>query len=640
MRRPFPAYEGPDPYVFVCYAHNDAPEVYREIARLKDAGFNIWYDEGISPGSEWSADIAEHIQGCAAFLYFVSPASVDREYCRREVNFAMEETRSILHVHLEPTDVPPALRLNLSHRQAILKFEYEGADYEAKLDAALRAAHELTGLAETPSARLTKPRRRRRAPWLVSGVSAAAVLILALLLLWNRTAEPAPFDRSVAVELSAVIGSNDALSNFATGLHEDLVAQLSRYQELRTSSAGEPDADRIPASYSLRSSVQALDEAARVRAQLVRTADSQTVWSKVFDESTSSNTSGRLATTIARFVRMQLESDHECESIRRRTTSAEAATYLCEAVAELAKFNQGAGQGDFQLIRLNAEKAIALDPDLVEAYVLRGVHYAMSGDLATAEANAQKALQKWPSHPQLLFHQGYHLDFKHNLDYEAAISTLNRGLEADPLHPWARSIHAALGEIESHRGNMDAALQHLRRSITVFDADARTRTQYAGGLNAAGQPEAALRVANAGLELVSEGFYRSYLLLAQASAYAPLGQPELANRALDEALKLFPQLAWVAVPTLVDLGRTEEAQAILQRLESMPNPSPGVIASVQLALGNDDAAIEWMLKGIKARRDLFSLSRAPRHPHYAALRSHARWGEVLNALAEAQSAEP
>jgi hypothetical protein len=52
MQRPFPAYDGNEPYVFVCYAHDDAGEVYPEITRLKDAGVNIWYDEGIAPGSE------------------------------------------------------------------------------------------------------------------------------------------------------------------------------------------------------------------------------------------------------------------------------------------------------------------------------------------------------------------------------------------------------------------------------------------------------------------------------------------------------------------------------------------------------------------------------------------------------------
>ena len=67
-RSPFSAYKGDEPFIFVCYAHEDADLVYRELSRLRDTGFNLWYDEGIEPGAEWSAEIAEHIENCAVFL--------------------------------------------------------------------------------------------------------------------------------------------------------------------------------------------------------------------------------------------------------------------------------------------------------------------------------------------------------------------------------------------------------------------------------------------------------------------------------------------------------------------------------------------------------------------------------------------
>jgi len=52
--RPFPAYKGEEPYIFVCYAHEDSDVVYPELQRLHDGGVNIWYDEGIAPGHEWT----------------------------------------------------------------------------------------------------------------------------------------------------------------------------------------------------------------------------------------------------------------------------------------------------------------------------------------------------------------------------------------------------------------------------------------------------------------------------------------------------------------------------------------------------------------------------------------------------------
>ncbi len=41
MDKPFPAYKGDRPYVFVCYAHDDEYVVYPEIAWLHEQGINI-----------------------------------------------------------------------------------------------------------------------------------------------------------------------------------------------------------------------------------------------------------------------------------------------------------------------------------------------------------------------------------------------------------------------------------------------------------------------------------------------------------------------------------------------------------------------------------------------------------------------
>ena len=134
-------------FVFICYAHADRDVVMPEIMALQNAGFTLWYDEGIRPGSEWNAAIADAIQKCETFLYLVTPASVASEHCRRELNFALEEKRSVLAMHLEPTDVPAALRLSLSHRQAIM--QYRDARYFDKLCAALEGRESVGSAAES-----------------------------------------------------------------------------------------------------------------------------------------------------------------------------------------------------------------------------------------------------------------------------------------------------------------------------------------------------------------------------------------------------------------------------------------------------------------------------------------------------------
>ena len=58
LSKPCPAYQGTEPYAFISYAHADAEKVYAEIKRFNDAGYHVWYDEGIEPVEEFPKEIA------------------------------------------------------------------------------------------------------------------------------------------------------------------------------------------------------------------------------------------------------------------------------------------------------------------------------------------------------------------------------------------------------------------------------------------------------------------------------------------------------------------------------------------------------------------------------------------------------
>ncbi len=88
---PGSAYGGSEPFVFISYAHADRDKVYPEIEWMQQNGLHVWWDEGISPGAEWTDTLAERIQNCTHFIYFLTPASIESEHCRRELNFAIEE---------------------------------------------------------------------------------------------------------------------------------------------------------------------------------------------------------------------------------------------------------------------------------------------------------------------------------------------------------------------------------------------------------------------------------------------------------------------------------------------------------------------------------------------------------------------
>jgi len=101
------------PYVFVCYAHDERDLVVGLVEWLRSQGCQVWYDEAIEAGSRWSDDLAHAVEGCAAFLYLLSPRSISSRYCLDEVHFALECGRPIVPVEIAPVSLTPGLKLSI-----------------------------------------------------------------------------------------------------------------------------------------------------------------------------------------------------------------------------------------------------------------------------------------------------------------------------------------------------------------------------------------------------------------------------------------------------------------------------------------------------------------------------------------------
>ena len=162
--KPFRAYVGADLFVFVSYAHDDAAGVYPELKWLNEQGLNIWYDEGISPGSRWSDAIAERIAACGNVVFFVSPRSVASQNCLDEVSYALEHQKPLLAIHLDETQLPPGLSMRLGSRQAILKYELSNVIYREKLRESLHALIDGAGSASVEASAAPQTHAPRHEP--------------------------------------------------------------------------------------------------------------------------------------------------------------------------------------------------------------------------------------------------------------------------------------------------------------------------------------------------------------------------------------------------------------------------------------------------------------------------------------------
>ena len=106
--------------MFISYRKADKPALY-ELVRIIEGSpsykkINLWYDEIIAPGENYSAAIMRELKGCDLFILLVTPKVLEQgNYVHRiEYKTARELGKRIIAVEAERTD-----------RQALLEM-YDG----------------------------------------------------------------------------------------------------------------------------------------------------------------------------------------------------------------------------------------------------------------------------------------------------------------------------------------------------------------------------------------------------------------------------------------------------------------------------------------------------------------------------------
>lgn len=140
-RVPFPpSKEGR--FVFISHSHADRGSGFEFFTPLANEGYQLWYDEGLTPTRDWAGELDETIGDCALFILLLSRVSVNRDEVLKEARLADGSARPILVVHLEPTPLPESV----GFLRGVQGIEARGRSYNdvlSKLRAQLDA-HEIT----------------------------------------------------------------------------------------------------------------------------------------------------------------------------------------------------------------------------------------------------------------------------------------------------------------------------------------------------------------------------------------------------------------------------------------------------------------------------------------------------------------
>ena len=181
-------YNDQKPYIFISYAHKDSHTVLAIINELIAAGYNVWWDEGIDPGTEWDENIAAHVKGCGYFVAFVSNNYIASKNCKDELNYSRDLDKDQLLVYLEDVELPQGMAMRMNRIQSIFWGKYP--DKKAAFEKLCSAKGiELTKLsneapagwkpAEVPAAPVQSGASgsKNKLP-LIIGVAAAALVVI------------------------------------------------------------------------------------------------------------------------------------------------------------------------------------------------------------------------------------------------------------------------------------------------------------------------------------------------------------------------------------------------------------------------------------------------------------------------------
>ncbi|MDP7594398.1 MAG: TIR domain-containing protein [Pseudomonadales bacterium] len=497
MERPFPAYEGDQPYIFVCYSHVDKELVYPELVWLGERGCNIWYDEGITPGEEWSEELGHAIEGASQFLFFATPAAVDSRNCRDELRFALDLEKDIVSVHLKETQLTSGIRLSIGAKQAIFKYELAEQEYRDKLLSGLRV-HDKQTIEDPQSSRPAASSINSTKPILFAGgLIALAILAVGILLFLrpstdtpssddtpvpesaanaqqNGNAEPAT--PSIAVLPFTNMSSDPDQVFFSDGISEEILNTLVKTNTLpviaRTSSfkfrGEEFDAkeigEKLKVSHLLEGSVRKSGNQVRIAAQLIDTSTGVHLWSDSYNRDITDifAVQVEIAHKIVNHIGIALPTGKDINvGQSSRVTENQQAYELFLKAKHLA--NTGNPFEVEKAIPLY-EQALQLDGRFADAWADLGIAYAELGDVPLALRIPTEV-------------------------YPIAIEAFRTALEIDPKH--ARAMGYLGYSLIQHEYQWNEGLQLLQQSVAMNPQDARLQAMYGWILYFTNHPDAA-----------------------------------------------------------------------------------------------------------------------------------------------------
>lgn len=466
--------------VFVSYAREDVAKAKVIARELESASFDVWFDERIHSGSEFSREIEQALADAAAVVVLWSNHSANSAWVRDEAAEGRDSGR-LISVLLDDSRPPIGFR----QFQATDMSRWSGRGRPKQIDELIASIRAKAGTTTSAAVKPAAPVKRTGAIlWFVAAIVVVGVG-LATYISMGRAHEPSNSAPSVALLPFTADSLDPQMRSLAAATHDALAQTLSQGAFAVSVLDSVPKANAAPPDYTISGEVSGAGDKVTASIRMDETAHHYVVFSHQF-EAALKDAAG-LPERVGAQVAAQVSWTAPALIVERRYPSDPAV-----AAALLQTTTTGLGGvdvlHDYEISRRLAAKAP--NSPLAQGSLAINTAFALgqlpreerAEAVAAGRRAADRAIELAPENE--IGYNGWSL-LRDNIEIAEAEDKLRTAMRADPDDSWANwFLSSILNDVGRARESSDLAqvsLAHdpymlfkIARAIAMLEATGRT----------------------------------------------------------------------------------------------------------------------------------------------------------------------
>lgn len=424
-----------------------------------------------------------------------------------------------------------------------------------------------------------------------------------------------PDELSVAVLPFENRSNRDEDLFFTEGMHDDLLTTLAKIgslkvisrtsvMEYRDTTKKIPEiANELGVTKILEGGVQRSGNMVRINMQLIDAATDEHLWAEIYDREVTAENLFAIQTEVSRAIAdalhatltpedqkridtmptdnlaaydaywrgRQLSDTRETARLEqaveyyRRATELDpdfalAWVGLADTYYWLSSYGSYAARKTFDMRQDAIDKALAINPELGEAYASLGILQRSRGLGAEAEASFKKAIELSPNYATAYHWYSFFLSF----DTKRLREALEYGQKAAELNPHSSVIGTNLAQIHDWMGDDESAVSVIDEVLEIDPGFAYAHIVRARALNGLGRHAEGIAAARRAAELDSGSPFHHFYLVSLLLNIDAIDEARLAFAKMREALPNHFTLRRANLYLQLTVGNETAARQLLQ----------------------------------------------------------------------------